>query len=386
MEVSTKVQGGHKMRGAVRAAVIFIAAAAMLALVGPTGTAAQGQLTAGDIVTKNFQAAGGEEPLDRVKNVSFSAGPARYTASADGRMVVRYVLEDPEAYEVLIVSGTAVRRNSLNRISELSGVERGKWVCLARLASGLFTLKNFGTDLTCEGLKIFGPERHYVLSTQVEGLRALFSVDESDFLVKRMVLSGVDAAGESWEESTEFGSAETVEGFRLPTALYVSQVGVSGTYSPGPRPLGDFRIDSELPAGFFDDLKVNCGRAEAAPGRLEGNVLLGLFEEEDLFVRVFTNWTEEDIRAAGFKNGDILIMASGGTEFETKLYVLENQVDDPTVYSPGNSLFTHTPTRFPGFYAQFNTLSPREKFDDLRARIKPLAPVQARKKEQGRSS
>ena len=374
------------MRRTVRAAVIIVAATWISTLNRPAGTAAQGQISAEDIISKNVQAAGGAEALARVRNVSFAAGTARYTASADGRMAVRYALEDPAVYEALIVSGTAVRRNSLNRISELSGVERGRWVCLARLAGGLFTLKNFGPDITYEGLKTFGPERHYILSTRVEGLRAVFSVDASDFLVKRMVLSGVDAAGESWEESTEFGSAETVEGFRLPTALYVSQVGVGGTYSPGPRPLSDFQIDSELPAGFFDDLKVNCGRAEAAPGRLEGNVLLGLFEEEDLFVRIFTNWTEEDIRAAGLKNGDILIMASGGVEFETKLYVLENQVDDPTVYSPGNSLFTHTPTRFPGFYAQFNTLSPRERFDDFRARIKPLASVQARKKEQRRIS
>ena len=324
--------------------------------------------------------------MARVKNVSFAAGPARYTASADGRMAVRYALEEPVVYEVLIVSGPAVGRNSLNRVSKLSGVERGRWLCLARLVSGLFTLKNFGPDLTYEGLKILGPERHHVLSTRLEGLRALFSVDASDFLVKRMVLSGVDPAGESWEESTEFGSAEAVEGFKLPAAFYVSQVGVGGTYSPGPRPLSDFRINTELQADFFDDIKVNCGRAEAALGRLEGAVLLGMFAEEDLFVRVLTNWTEEDITAAGFKNGDILIVTSGGAEFETKLYVLENQVDDPTVYSPGNSLFTHTPTRFPGFYVQFNTLSPKERFDDLRTRIKVLAPVQARKKEPRRSS
>jgi len=235
--------------------------------------------------------------------------------------------------------------------------------------------------LTYEGLKNLGPERHHILSTEVEALRASFSVDASDFLVKRMVLSGVDESGESWEESTEFGSSETVEGIKLPTAIYVSQVGVGGTYSPGSRPLADFRINAELQAGFFDDLKVNAGRAAASPGRLEGNVLLGMFDEEDLFVRVFTNWAEEDIWTAGFKNGDVLILASGGAEFETRLYLLENQVDDPTVYSPGNSLFTHTPTRFPAFYAQFNTLSPKERFDDLRAKIKVLAPIQARKKE-----
>lgn len=370
------------MRRAVRAALIIVAATLVLALNRPTRIAAQGQLSAEDIISKNIQAAGGMEALARVRNLSFAAGPARYTASADGRMAVRYVLEEPVVYEALIVTGTAVRRNSLNRVSELSGVERGRWLCLARLVSGLFTMKNFGPGLTSEGLKAYGPERHYVLSTAVEGFRVSFSVDASDFLVKRMVLSGVDTAGERWEESTEFGGAEAVEGFKLPTALYVSQVGISGTYSPGPRPLGDFRINAEIQPGLFDDLKVNCGRAEAAPGRIEGEVLLGMFDEEDLFVRIFTNWMEEDIRAAGFKNGDILTIASGGAEFESKLYVLENQVDDPTVYSPGNSLLTHTPTRFPGFYAQFNTLSPKARFDDLRAKIKVPAPIQAIKKEQ----
>jgi len=367
-------------------AAVIMTATLILIPNRPAGTAPQNLLSAEDVISKNIQAAGGADALARVKTLAFSAGPAGYTASADGRMKVRYVLEEPASYEVLIVSGTSVRRNSLNRVSELSGVERGRWLCFARLAGGLFTLKNFGSGLTYEGLKVLGPERHHILSTTVDGLRASFSVDASDFLVKRMVLSGKDAAGEIWEESTEFGSSEAVEGIKLPTALYISQVGVGGTYSPGPRPLADFKLNAELEAGFFDDLKVNAGRAQASPGRLEGNVLFSQFDEEDLFVRIFTNWTEEDIRAAGLKNGDVLILTSGGAEFESKLYVLENQVDDPAVYSPGNSLFTHTPTRYPAFYAQFNTLSPKERFDDFKVQVKVLAPIQARKKEQRRSS
>jgi len=337
--------------------------------------------TAADIVSKNIQAAGGAEALARVRGISFAAGPAGYTGSADGRMKVRYVLEEPAAYEVLTVSGSSVRRNSLNRTTELSGIERGRWILMARLVGGLFTLKNFSAGLSYEGLKSLGPERHHVLSTQVEGLRVAFSVDASDFLLKRVVLSGVDSGGDRFEESTEFGNAEAVEGILLPTALYVSQVGVGGTYSPGPRPLTGFRINPDLPPDWFRDLTVSAGRASASPGRLEGNVLLGLFDEEDLFVRVFTNWTEEDVRAAGFKNGDVLVLESAGAAFETKLFILENQVNDPTVYSPGKSIFTHTPTRYPVFYAQFNTLSPKERFDELRAKIKLLAPIRAQKKD-----
>jgi predicted aldo/keto reductase-like oxidoreductase len=273
MAVSKGMRGGDIMRRAMWAAVIVIAATLILTLNRPASTAAQGQLSAEDIISKNVQAAGGAEALARVKTVSFTAGPAGYTASAEGRMKVRYVLEEPAVYETLIVSGRSVRRNSLNRVSDLSGVDRGRWICLARLVSGLFTLKNFSLGLTYEGLKIFGPERHHILSTEVEGLRASFSVDATDFLVKRMVLSGVELAGEGWKESTEFGSAEIVEGIQLPTALYVSQVGVGGTYSPGPRPLADFRINADLPTGFFDDLKVNAGRAEASLKRLQTDYL-----------------------------------------------------------------------------------------------------------------
>jgi hypothetical protein len=89
-------------------------------------------------------------------------------------------------------------------------------------------------------------------------------------------------------------------GPRLPSMMYVAQVGVGGTYAPAARPLSDIKLDENLPEGFFKKFGINAGRTAAAPGRLEGNVLFGQFDEEDFFVRIMTNWTEDDIHTAGF--------------------------------------------------------------------------------------
>ncbi len=367
------------MRNFILTLIIILAAIFLAFCVWARGLDDAG-LTARDVISKNLTAAGGAETVSRVGSLSFSAGASKYAASADGRMKVRSVLEEPAVFEAVLVEGTSVRKNSLGRVSEVKGFERMRWIILGRLIGGLFTLKPFEESLVYEGTASFGPERHHVLSSRIDGVKVSFYVDSTDFLVKRLVLSGAGADGQNMEECHEVAYGPGGERPRLPSTMFVAQVGVGGTYAPAARPLSDIKLEENLPDGFFKEFGINAGRAAAAPGRLEGNILFGQFDEEDFFVRIMTNWTEDDIRASGFQNGDVLVLSSGGAEFETKLFILESQVNDPDVYAPGNSLFTHMPNRYPMFYAQFNSLYPEERFLALRARIKVLAPITARKK------
>lgn len=340
----------------------------------------ENKLTAQDIIARNIQAAGGPEALARIQTFSFKAGVEAYTLSTDGRMKVQLAFEDPAVYEVIVVDGNTVRRNKLNCISEITGLERGRWLCLARLFSGLFTLKNFKESPAYAGIKSFGPERHHVLSLSTGDIRATFYIDAGDWLVKRMVLVGRDTAGEVWEQSCELGSAVPFEGSQVPSAIYFSQVGVSGTYSLRPQSVTGIRLRENLPPGYFTDLGVNSGLVTIAGGILKGYVLGAEFYPEDCFVRVFTNFVEEDARGAGFQNGDLIVLSSGGAQFESRFFATEDKINDPTVFAPGNSFFTRSPTRFPVFYIQFNTLLPKERFENLKSRIKVLSPLQAHRK------
>ncbi len=354
-------------------------AVAATAMAGDGLSTAEKPVTAAAVISRNVAAAGGREILERVKAIRFQAGTQTFTAAA-ARLKVESALKPPAVYETLLVNLDRVQRNTLGRMADVTGVEAGRWRILARVFGSSFTLDHFADALAYDGQKAFGPERYYVLTHDAADLRVTFFVDAADFLLKRLVISGRDAAGQAWEQSGEFAVFTRQEGIMLPTVLFFSQLGISGTYSQRPQPMDAVRINPGLPDDFFQSLDINAGKASTRTGQMDGNVLGAFFDEEDLFVQIFSNWTSAEIEAAGFKNNDLLVLSSNGVEFETRLFITEDQVNDPAVYAPGNSLFTHLPSRRPLFYAQFNTCSPREKFDALKAGIKVLAPLQARKK------
>ncbi len=342
--------------------------------------ASPAEMTVGALVGKNLAAAGGAQALARVRTFGFAAGPLKYTASMDGRLKVRSVFEEPSVFESILVDATSARRNAMGRKTEFRGMEKLRWIALARFLGGLGTLMLFADGLTYDGVRSFGPETFHVCSADLQGGRASFYVDASDFLVKRVVVSGADDDGARFEESIELGFGDAVEGLRLPTTLYIARVGVGGSYSAYADPSTDFTLNAVLPAGFFDTNEVDPGPVEVSPGSLRGRILAGRFYDEDFFVRIFTNWTADDVRAAGFKNGDVLAVSAAGAEFEAKLFFLESEVDDQSVYDPGRAFFSHRPQRYPMFFVQFNTLTPRERYDDFKGRIKAPAPIEARRK------
>ena len=358
-----------------------LAAALLWTSAGPARHPANPEgMTAPVLVAKNLAAAGGTEALAKARTFHFAVGPLKYTASADGRLKVRSVFEEPAAFESILVNGATVLRNSMGRKTEPAGIERLRWIALARFLGGLGTLGPFAAGLAYDGTRSLGPETFQVCSADLPGGRASFYVDASTFLVKRMVVAGADDDGARTEESFELEFGDPVEGVRLPTTIYTARVGVGGSYAPYVEPSTDIALNRSLPPGFFDANEVNPGPVEAAPGILRGGVLAGRFYDEDFFVRIFSNWTADDVRAAGFASGDTIILSTAGAVFEAKLFMLESEVNDPSVYDPGRALFTQRPQRYPMFFIQFNVLLPRERYDDLKGRIKANSPIEARRK------
>jgi len=362
---------------------ILAAVFAALLLVPPGAQASpERELTAEEVVRRNIASAGEAAAISGIRSLSFSWGVQRWFVARDGRMKVKFAFDPSAVYEALLVDGRSVRRNRVNDLEDLTGDEGAAWICLGRLAGGLFTLRNFTGPWRLEGTRVYGSERYHVLSTSVEALRAAFFVDSGDDRLKRMILSMPDASGSRRERCYEFDGKADVPGLTLPAMLYLSEVGVGGTSSPQARPLADWAVNPVLPEDFFRRLEITAGRADAAPGEISGRVIGSLFEDEELFVRIFTNWTESDVARAGWRNGDLILVECNGARFESRFYFTEDKVEPQhQVYEPGHSLLTHTPMRYPVFHIQFNNCAPKERYELLRSKAGTLAPISGRRLE-----
>ncbi len=379
------------MKRAVIVAVMVALAALLIFVMGFGGASgrrasdAEGTLSAAEVVKRNIDAAGGPDALARMRTLSFASGADFYSVSADGRMKIRSSFELPVVFQTVLVEPSGARRNSLGRIEEIRGMDRVRLRALARLAGGAFTLKNFAGPWTSTGVRTYGPRRYYVLTASDDGTGLTFNVDAEDFLVKRLVLNGGEGGSENWELSIELGPPQAAGGLNVPSMIFVSRPGISQTSSPGPRPIVLVKANEALPADFFETLEVNAGETQAAAGRLKGRVLGALFEPGDLFVRIFTNWTEKEVLASGLKSGEMLTLRSGGGEFESRfLFVEDDAQPEFGIYEAGHSFLTHNPTRYPMFYVQFNRLEPREKFEELRAKVKVMGELEAVRPEERR--
>jgi len=353
-------------------------------LLVPLGSIAAGQATpaAEDLLLKTIEAAGGSQKLSAVKALSFRAGPQTYLASSDGRLKVSAGIDPPVVYEVLLVADGTVRRNTLNRSAEVRGAEAVRWKSLARFLGGVFTPRLFPGPFVFAGTRNYGPARHHILTTRENGAEIAFSIDAADFLVKRMVLRVPVAGQDPYELSCEFADFKDVEGLKIPSAIFFSQVGVGGTGTPGPRPVAEVAVNPALPPGALGSVEINAGASEAAPGALKGRILGGFGYDDERIAVLFTNWGREDVERAGFKTGDQLAVNVDGFEYEATFYPTEEEKGDNYVggaYDPGKAMLTLWPSRVPMYHLYFSVL-PKDLYDLVRSKSIAFRPVEARRK------
>jgi len=273
----------------------------------------QSNLSVKEIIEKNIQAAGGRENLSKVENYSFKYGLTTYYMSKVGLMKLTKGRE-PIITEVILVEQDKVKRNSFNKIAELTGFLKSTYQCLARLRCGLFTLENFKGQLEFKGLKSFGPENHYILSTNVGNLEVNFYLDAEEFILKRMVLKGFDPSQGKYEVNHDFGPYQEINGVKIPSSWFSSQVGTRGSNYV----ISNVKINQTLDKDFFSKLDLNTGEVEIAQGALSGNIIESSFRRNML--QIATNWTDECIEKAGFKDKDKLILQISDAEIEIDFF------------------------------------------------------------------
>ena len=263
---------------------------------------AQSSLSLKEILEKNIQAAGGAEKILQVKNYSFKTGQTTFYLNSEGLMKLT-TGKDPIITEVILVSQEAVKRNSFGQITEISGPDKAIHQCLARLRSGFFTLMNFKGQLIFQGLKSYGPENLYQLTTKIGDLKVDFFLQAEEFTMKRIAFHGVGLDGQKYEINHDYGPFQEVEGLKLPSSWFSSQVGTRGILYEA----SDIRINQPLEKEFFSSLEINAGKVEVTESSLKGNVIDFMPRDSNL-VTISTNWTRQDIEKAGIKNNDQLTL------------------------------------------------------------------------------
>ena len=279
------------------------AAAVIIFLSGLGLVFAQSGPSVEEILKKNLEASGGQEKLGQVKNLSFRTGGMRQIVTAAGELKI-LTGRDPVVTEIICVRGEKVDRCSLSGISEVTGPQKTVYQTLAKIYAGAFSLLKFSGQLKFEGLKSYGPEKLYHLtSTATEGpISAHFFLTADDYSLKRLVFLGMTVEGDKYEVNYDFAPFEEAEGLRLPLSWFASQVGTRGNLTE----VTEVKVNQPLATDFFSDMDLNMGAVKAGPGSLEGNVLEVDSLRDGLFVT--TNWTKKDVEQAGFKSGEELTL------------------------------------------------------------------------------
>ncbi len=317
------------------------------------------------IVEQNILAAGGKANLSRIKNYSFTYGSTNYYLSTDGVMKLTEG-RAPIITEVILIEKDKVRRNCFNNTTEFTGLQKSIYQCLARLSAGLFTLRHFQGQLEYHGLKSFGPQEFHMLSTDMDGLQVEFYLGAEDSLLKRMVLKGYNEMQNKQEANYDFGPYQDIEGVKIPSSWFASQVGTRGSSVE----VSDVLVNQPLEKDFFSNLDVNVGEVEIGQGSLKGNIVRSSFRRNILTID--TNWTEVCIQKAGFKAADKLILQIADTELEIDFresFPPRNQL------GPGSKFMT--PNRRGENYLIY-LISP--EFSQLAEQLEPLLVIRIKKK------
>lgn len=338
-------------------------------LIMPYFAQAQAELSIKDIFEKNLQACGGRENIALVQNLAFKIGSSRYVTASDGRMKV-LTGKDPVVTEAILVGRDKVQRNSFNNVSELGGTQKAAYQTLAKLYAGLFSLEKFEKELQLQGMKSFGPEKLYQLSTKADGLTVDFYLRADDFLLKRMVFHGLTPEADKYEVNYDYPPFEQAEGCLVPLSWFTSQVGTRGNLSE----LTEVKVNQSLSSDFFAKLEVNVGTVSVAAGSLKGNILD--FNAPPNMLSIVTNWTKKDVEQGELNTNDLLTMTIEGVESELVFYAAAKELPPQNVLSQGARILAPAQRGGETFVIQFIAIDTTQ----IAPKLKVLAPIEIKKK------
>ncbi len=375
-DTSSKLTGGKmNKKNGWRKCHVFVLVFAFHLFVSFRLTARQ-ELSVADIVEKNIQAVGGKERLAQIKNFSFRLETRTYFVTSDGTMKTILEYQPPVSIEAIAVNQDQVKRNFVNQISEVTGFEKSRLQCIAKLYSGLFTLANFSRQLTLQGVKTYGPEKYYCLTTSVDDLQVSFFVDAEEFFIKRLVFSEFDSESGKHENVYEYGNYKETNGIRFPTMFFLSQVGTAGTAGSRISESFDVKINSVLERDFFSKLEINAGEVKIAAGAAKGNILYCFSEGRSAIL--VTNFTPHLLAKTGFESNDHLRLFYNDNQDEIVFYSTSGEARKTNAFTAGAKLMTVDMERG-SLYFIFFGFSSNEEVNQMLKSLSPLSPIELKK-------
>jgi hypothetical protein len=330
------------------------------------------------ILKKNIEAIGGRGKLEEIKNFSFKAGSNTYFVRSDGTMKV-LMGQEPVVIVAVLVTDDLVKENYFHQILTIEGIEKSRLQCMARLVSGLFSLANFEEFLTYQGVKSFGPEKNHLLSGKACGMDVTFSLDVDSFLVRRMVLEKYTAEEGHYGISYEFGDYKEINGIKIPSSIFYAPIGAQSSSTPFQREISDVKANLEFDDEFFSRIDVNIGEVTSAPGELRGNVFEIMSMAPRPSIIIVTNWRPQDIKKAGLRTGEKLILTLDNLEIELTFYQTDIEREDNNYGIPDARFMTMDPMRGNLYFIYLN-LTDKDKTESIKAKLTPLIPIQIRRK------
>ena len=319
-----------------------------------------------NLLAQNIEAIGGQEKVSQVENYSFKLGEQTIFLSPKSLMKVTSG-EDPVLTEVTLVSPQLAKKNCFNNITEYKGFEKFMLQSLAKIRSALFTLENYRGQLEYHGLKKFGPKNHHMLTTKEGDLDIEFYVDSTDFLLKRIVFSGMSEETGKYEVNHDFVSFQEIDGVKIPESWFASQVGTRGNLQNA----ADVKLNLDLPEGFFTNLDVNVGEVEIETGSLGGSIT-DVNPMRGNRLTIGTNWTNSCMEDAGFQTGDTLVLEIADKNLDLDFYNAQPPRD---AYSEGAKLLV--PNRQSENYI---IIIVDAAYGDMTEQLEPLMPIRVKKK------
>jgi len=328
---------------------------------------AQTQISLSDIIEKNFQAAGGLDKINAVKNFSFKDRQTTYFLSSAAQMKITSG-KDPVITEVILVDQKSAIRNCFNKLNDFGALLEQTLQIRAKLYSGLFTLLNFQDELEFRGTKRFGLKEFHELGTKTKDLEVAFYIDSKDFLLKRVVFRGYKPDFGKYEVNHDFGPYQNVNGINIPTSWFSSQVGTRGHSAE----VSEVNFNLELSEDFFTNRDVNVGKTEYSEGILKGNIVDFSLGREDR-IMISTNWTDDCIERAGFSSEDKLILTLGTIQIEVDFYASQ-----PPRSAYNEDTILMMPARGAENYMIYILAS---GYKDMIEQLEPLMAIQIKKKD-----
>ncbi|MFQ5722289.1 MAG: hypothetical protein ACE5GI_07335, partial [Candidatus Aminicenantales bacterium] len=176
---------------------------------------------------------------------------------------------------------------------------------------------------------------------------------------------GFDSQGDKYEVNYDFGPYQSENGLNLPSSWFKSQVGTRGTLYQ----LSEVKFNLPLAPDFFTKLEINIGQVKLSEGVLSGNIIDFNFQRGLLIIN--TNWTNQSLQQAGFKNKDRLILSVSGLNVELDFYDSRPPRD---VLKPGSKLMI--PNRGQDNYL---ILLWSQEYQQLADKLEILSPIQVKR-------